>query len=96
MNAFDMTDVDPCLGEAFVRKADAGAVSFIGNTRSGFGVRGFYEHGASFKFNREFYHHLFTTDWSGYWAFHNHLGAVYNRMKSYWIGECEDYGTMSN
>lgn len=91
-NAFDLENEDPCLGEAFIRKANGGAVSYIGCSRGTWGANwSVWEHGMGFKYDREFYHHLFWTGWSGYLNYHYHLGAVYNMMKTYWIGECDTY-----
>lgn len=91
-NGFDVSDYEPCLGEAFIRKAYAGAVSYIGCARDNWGAFwSVWEHGAGFKYNREFYHHLFTTDWGGWLGHHYHVGAVYTRMKIYWISECYTY-----
>ena len=91
VNAFDNPNIDPCLGEGFIRKMEGGGVSFIGNARQGW-TNGICaeEHGCSEKFDREFYHHLFNQNWRGA---SSQVGVVYTQMKKYWIGECYTYST---
>jgi hypothetical protein len=63
-NAFDFDESfmgRPALSEAFIREPNAGAVSYIGASREGWGTGGSTtEHGASFKYDRMFYQFLFT------------------------------------
>lgn len=88
-NGFDVTASDPCLGEAFLRNPDGGAVSYIGCSREGFGAPWYYwDHGTSFLYDRMFYQFLFTGDSYGY---PQNIGAVYTHMKENWIGYCDDY-----
>jgi fibronectin type 3 domain-containing protein len=71
-NAFD--DYYICLGEAFTRKANAGAVSYIGCSRYGWGYEGGYP-GPSLQYNQVFYNYLFRGSYG------NNLGKVFARMK---------------
>ncbi len=83
-NAFD-SSTDPCLGEAFIRNPDGGAVTYIGSSRYGLGQYGVTVHGASFKYDRMIYQYLFTGEPAG---FGQQIGAAYAKAKEYWAGSC--------
>ncbi|MCP4592291.1 MAG: hypothetical protein GY842_16280 [bacterium] len=92
-NAFENSfgGSDPCLSEAFIRNPDGGAVTYIGGSRYGWGYSGTHAHGASLKYDRMFYEFLLTGEPHGY---AQQVGAVYTRMKEYWIGSSGSYGAM--
>jgi len=60
-NSFDSErgTADPCLSEAFMRKKNNGAVTYIGSSREGWGVGGLEVLGPSFIYNSRFYELLF-------------------------------------
>ncbi|MHC4122489.1 MAG: C25 family cysteine peptidase [Planctomycetota bacterium] len=89
VNGFE--NAEPCLSEAFIREPNKGAVSFIASSRYGWGYTGLTTHGSSFKYDRMFYKFLFTNDPADH---PQQLGAVYTRMKEYWISDCYSYGSM--
>ncbi|MBN1766242.1 MAG: hypothetical protein JW860_13360 [Sedimentisphaerales bacterium] len=65
----------PCLGEAFIQKANGGAVSYIGCSRYGWGYSGTSLPGVSLQYNQTFYNYLVSSTYG------LHLGEVFARMK---------------
>jgi fibronectin type 3 domain-containing protein len=73
-NAFDDQNYI-CLGEGFIRKANAGAVSYIGASRYGWDYYNNPQPGPSGQFNQTFYCFLFRN------LYGNHIGEVLARTK---------------
>ena len=92
-NAFESSfgTSDPCLSEAFIRNPNGGAVSYIGGSRYGWGWADFTSNGPSFQYDRMFYKFLFTGQPTTY---PQNLGAVYSKMKEYFIGDASYQGAM--
>ena len=92
-NAFEMSygSSDPCLSEAFIRNPNGGAVSYIGGSRYGWGYADFTSNGPSLQYDRMFYKFLFTGQPTTY---PQRLGAVYTKMKEYFIGDSSYQGAM--
>ncbi len=73
-----------CLGEAFTRNADGGAIAYIGCSRYGWGDQGSYLGGRSYMLNRTFYVKLLGENLY-------HLGEAYTAHKWEHVGECATY-----
>ena len=85
-NAFDKTDA--CLGEAFIRDENGGAVSYIGGSRYGWGnSSSTTAHGSSMQYDRAIYKMLFNEECA-----HN-VGVSFAEAKQSMIGSCFFYGS---
>ena len=88
-NAFDPEvsgASDPCLGEAFIRNANGGAVVYLGASRYGIGYNSYDTHGPSFQYNDWIFRHTLDT------AYENVVGAGFTQSKIQMAGSADsDY-----
>ncbi len=88
-NAFDPEvsgASDPCLGEAFIRNADGGAVAYLGASRYGIGYNSYDTHGPSFQYNDWIFRYTLDT------TYQNIVGAGFTQAKIQMTGSADsDY-----
>ena len=77
-NAFDQSD--PCLSEAFIRKAGGGAIAYLGSSRYGWYRSNFTTLGSSFQINAMFFKNLFEGQ-------SHHFSEIIKLVKLHFKGE---------
>lgn len=78
-----------CLGEGFLHNPVGGAVSYIGCSRLNWDTMG-GSHGTAFQYNDIFYRTLFQ---GTLYEYPQKVGAVYAKMKEYYMGSSSHDGT---
>jgi len=90
-NAFDTpTYHTPCLGEAFMRNPNGGAVTYIGCSRVNWDYLTQPILGPGLEYDGIFYLYLFQ---EGILEHPRHIGAVFAKTKQYFVGRCNSYIT---
>ncbi len=74
-NAFDRF-IGNCLGEAFLKQPNGGAVSYIGSSRYGWDYSGTAYPGPSLQYNQTFYNYLFSQQYG------SNIGKVFALAKA--------------
>lgn len=81
-NAFD--NDEPCLSEAFIRKAKGGAIAYLGSSRFAWESATFNNLGASFSINKKFFSNLFT-------GVSNHFSEIVKLVKQHYQSSAYSY-----